>query len=350
MFILLCVYLLFTIDSVFCHYHFVYEDNDVKIRNTVEGNTIIQCENNRDLLNFTLPPKKIFVNNDITIACDLPENFQMSKFLKDLGANVSRLTINNKFKKHHFVGLEDLSYLSITNYYNDLEPDLLRNFSNLKEFRIVSLYSSLEIPKYFFNYSSNLRLLEITDGIVVRLRKESFSGLTNLSVLKLKFSGHAYIENGTFDNLKYLKLLNISHKTLNNLPQESFKNLIHLETIIIFCEDYGPVAEFQKYNKQILKLPNKLFFKLKLKTLKLLSIGPKEITQDIFQENFGLLENLSISGYYLQTLPSGIFNNTWKIKVLQITHNHLVVLPIGIFKNLQELEILDLSHNKLYQM
>ena len=98
----------------------------------------------------------------------------------------------------------------------------------------------------------------------------------------------------------------------------------------------------------MIKLSNKLFENLKsLKTLSLESLESKELTNDSFDCNIEMLQNLSVAGYHMDTLPEQIFQNTQNIEVLLITHNDLKYLRNDTFKNLDKLEILDLSYNKL---
>ena len=206
--------------------------------------------------------------------------------------------------------------------------------------------------------------MEISDVFLNNLlRKGTFDSLKNLIFLKLKFYNEKDIkddifEDDIFDGLKSLLILEISHSILNMLPSASFRNLKKLKNINVSCDSYlrSPTDIFSKSydnkkSSKIIVLPNKLFANLKpIKSLSLESIGWKELTKNVFANNFEMLKRLSISGYQRDTLPEEIFNNTPNIKVLRIDHNNLFFLPSGIFRNLKKLEFLDLSYNKLFRI
>ena len=98
----------------------------------------------------------------------------------------------------------------------------------------------------------------------------------------------------------------------------------------------------------LINSPNKLFTNLKSMTsLNLELFGLKELTKNIFANNFEMIQCLSINRYQEDTLPENIFMNTPNITELHITHNNLKSLPSHIFENLKFLQILDLSCNKL---
>ena len=168
--------------------------------------------------------------------------------------------------------------------------------------------------------------------------------------------GKINIEQEIFDNLISLKSLDINQNVLNDLPLKSFRNLTNFKTISVSLNDYVRFYENsnslpESNNGKLFNLPNKLFANLKsLKTINLKFNNSMELTNNTFGHNFGKIQNLSISGYQLETLPSGIFDKTQNIKVLQISHNHLTSLPPNIFENLLKLEVLDLSFNKFQEL
>ena len=281
--------------------------------------------------------------------CSFPKTFRISKFLKDLRLTVNHLIIQ-KFdlsSKENLLGLNNLSNFSIisTNHVNfdrlfqKSYEDILQYLPNLEVLHIENMIAD-EIPLNFFSYSS-------------KLRKEQFIGLKNLLHLKLILYGKMHIEDGIFDNLTSLKTLDIYYNVLNQLPQGSFRNLTNLKTICVFVTDNVRFYrdEPESNDGKLFELSNKLF--TNLKSLKIISLrfeNSMELTNNTFADNFGQLQNLSITGYKLDTLPSGIFDETRNLKVLQITHSNLTTLPPNIFKNLRNLEFLDLSYNKLKRL
>ena len=347
MILLIYVYLLIAIDAVFCKEHIIYEseNKDVKVINTNEDYTIIRCEHlYNGLMNFTLPTRKLVVKNDIRFqTCYIPDNFQISKFMEDLGVEVNKLTFHlvSALKKHNLVGLENLQYLTISQRFDEWDKDLLQNLTNLELLRIEEC-KFVALPINFFRYTRKLKTLEILDSKVEKLGKELFHGLSNLSHLKLKIYLALSIDDGfTFEDLTSLKLLNISLYTLNILPPASFRNFINLENLIVHCNDY-------RYTDKEIILPNKLF--VNIKSLSLESVGSKELPKHIFEHNFGMIHKLSISGYEGDTLSDQIFKNTPNITELRITQNNIKSLPYYIFENLNKLEVLDLSCNKFYNL
>ena len=338
----------------------------MKISNT-EDYTIIDCWWNatindlfaieiNSLENFTLPDKNLSLKNDIRFMyCGLSyknNNVVVSKFMEDLGIKyVTELTFNyprTPLNHYNLVGLKILRYLTVSG--TDLAPDLLQNLTNLEILRLVDIY---DIPNNFFKYSRKLKTLEILNSNFRELRREQFHGLANLTHLKLKINNIQFAEDSfTFEGLTSLKTLNISHYTLNILPPESFRNLINLETIIVFLNNAYEFIFYDRsykiYTSKFINLPNKLFTNLKsMKELRIQSSAHWELPENIFVNNFGMLQNLSISGYKRDTLPENIFRNIPNITELRITNNFLTSLPSKIFENLEKLEFLDLSNNKL---
>ena len=347
---------LFAVDLVFCRDHQIYEYNNVKVINTAENDTTIRCGHPfNGLDNFTLPVRKLPVKNDIKfLGCIMPHNFNISKFMDDLEIPVNKLTFQQSYAitKHNIIGLKSLRHLCILSGTDNLLSDLLENVPDLEQ---LSMDFIDDIPDNFFKYSTKLKKLEILNSNLQTLKKEKFDGLINLSLLKLNFNFDAIdVEDNIFDSLTSLKLLEISYKTLINLPGGSLRNLTKLESVNIFFDnaDLNAVSYYNHYqltnSSNNLKLPNKLFANFKsMKALSLKLIGSIELREDIFNYNFETLHNLSISGYEGVTLPEKIFDSTRNVKVLQITNNSLESLPSNIFKNLHKLEVLDLSCNKL---
>ena len=211
-------------------------------------------------------------------------------------------------------------------------------------FKDCRMSNNFKISKFMDDLKIKVDRLTIDDAR--SLAKYNLVGLDGLNYLTISLSRSTYIwdieDDFTFDGLISLKLLNLSHDALNGLPSGSFKKLSNLENIHVHCkyQDGEPVI-----------LTNKLFKNLtSMKALAIESIGTKELTEDVFAKNFGMIQNLTISGYERDTLPVNIFNGTRNIKVLQITDNFLEYLPNNIFQNLRKLEVLDLSNNKLRKL
>ena len=345
MIFLFYVYLIFVFGFAFCNF------NNIKmnITNPDEEFTLIDCKW-QVLESLALPAEKLSLKSDIRfIQCRIPKDYSLFKLMKELGINVKKLTFDSFscIVKNNVVGLQNLTYLSIsqsTGWYWD--PDLLTNLTNLEVLYMRNV--SYHLPNNYFRFSNKLKSLEI-HGQINNLRKGDLDGLTNLVYLKLESINIKSIDRDfNFDNLIYLKTLSISHKILNNLPLESFRNITNLENITIFCGNYN--SDISNDYKFII-LPNKLFTNLtSVKTLSLKSIESMELKEDVFADNFKMLEKLSISGCKRNTLPENIFNYTRNIKVLQITHNDLQYLPEKIIENMNKLEVLDLSCNKFNKM
>ena len=361
--ILLFYFYLITLNvSVFCdHYYEEYCDHNVTIYNTDKHYSLIKCdETMHNLEEFTLPVRKITVKNLIRFKdCNIPKKFKVSKITNDLGIKVTWLTFDNttSLTKDNLVGFENLKHLLISKpNISNLEPDLLKNLSNLE---LLCLEDFKKIPHNFFKYSSKLKTLEIkfNDSTI---RPDTFNGLGNLTHLQLKMANINYTkEDFQFDGFTSLKSLEIAHRTLNELPEWLFKSLINVETItVLFCflqANLIPgVDDKQNYEIEHSKdviLPDDIFANLKsLKSLSLKSIEKKNLTENVFSKNFDMLQNLTIYKYHGTTLPEKIFFNTRNLKVLQITNNYLTSLPTDIFKNLKNLEFLDLSNNQFEKL
>ena len=126
------------------------------------------------------------------------------------------------------------------------------------------------------------------------MRNDQYFGIKNAFLLKQRYSGEASIGKDLFNALKSLKLFNISFKTLKNLPSWLFRSLMKLDRISLHLDhdDLKNVWFDISDNEKLIRLPNKLFSKLKLlKILNLEIVGSKELTKDIWDDNLGMLEN-----------------------------------------------------------
>ena len=123
MILLFYICLLVAIDSVFCD----YEYKDMKIINSEEGFTLIDCEKNI-IEKLKLPPRKLFAKDDIRIMqCKIPNNYKLSQLMDDLEINVIYLTIQltteykpknetKNLSNSNLVGLESLRHLTISKF------------------------------------------------------------------------------------------------------------------------------------------------------------------------------------------------------------------------------------------
>ena len=283
-------------------------------------------------------------NDIIFLKSSFKNDFKISKFLEALGVTVNHLTLEYcTYSKENFIGLESLSYFTIIGNKLELsiDHDVLLKLPNLKSLHIEE--SSIdELPIDSFRYFTKLKILKFS-FFRLKLIKEQFAALGNLEHLELDVLERLDIENGTFDDLTSLRSLDITIVFFDNLPEDLFKNLINLETVCVSMVDF----ELLDSLGNIFEFPNKLFANLKsLKTISLKFYNSMKLTSNTFGDNFGNLQNLSISGYRWQTLPAELFNKIPNVKILQLSHNRLSSLEPNIFLNLQKLEILDLSYNK----
>lgn len=230
----------------------------------------------------------------------------------------------------------------------------------------------------------------------------------NKKLWKISLAGNKLEEIPTklFQPLKYIKSIDLSNNFLDHIPEDTFdglEDLKFLDLTLNFCinKKYGdenaarPLSEDERAEvKRDLKecgperseidsidgnfstacrismdflalleiIPNRIQISLKncrtehidskmlkkmtkLRIFQWIESGISSIEAGSFDNNIEL-EEISLAGNLLETLPDRIFEKNFKLNKLILRNNKLKSLG-NLFKNLIKLEYLDLSHNQI---
>nr|XP_012235797.1 PREDICTED: protein toll-like isoform X1 [Linepithema humile]XP_012235798.1 PREDICTED: protein toll-like isoform X1 [Linepithema humile] len=252
--------------------------------------------------------------------CNLPENVKLIdvvQMLRAIESNIHILILQSHknlsltLNKYHLNGFTNLEKLEIENYKTfHVESDLL---ANLKKLQTLSLSSLEHLADEFFDYTPNLRTLNLNNNHLKLIKPSTFNKLKNLIYLSLQNNSLYKLQLGFFDKLVALKNLDVSENFLTELPPGIFDKLVALETL--------DVSE-----NSLTELPPGIFDKLVA------------------------LKTLDVSKNYLTKLSLGIFDKLVALKNLDVSENSLTELPPDIFDKLVALETLDISINNLFNL
>ena len=183
------------------------------------------------------------------------------------------------------------------------------------------------------------RSIPIGSGRTLTLPPDIFDGLTSLEVLSLSGNHIPSLPAGVFDDLTALTELDCRECYIGSVPANTFSGPTRLETLeLSITADTLPAGIFDG-----------------LTALTRLELGSdftgdtpalSSIRSDIF-DDLTALEDLTIHGLDLQTLPAGIFDELTALTELEISVNALTGLPASVFDELSALTSLSLEANEL---
>lgn len=152
--------------------------------------------------------------------------------------------------------------------------------------------------------------LDFTNGEVRFLPINMSNAFKNLRKLKANNCGMIGISRSNFNDLIYLKEIDISFNSLSSIPENTFNVLVVLENLEL---DYNGIKELKA--KTFSKLENLKFL--------------------------WLMEN------FLEILPDNLFENNYKLELIMLGDNKLYYLQNGLFDNNINLHDIYLDNNNL---
>ena len=169
---------------------------------------------------------------------------------------------------------------------------------------------------------------------IQQIEPDAFSSLKNLQTLDLNRNKLQTVHWKTFHPLTQLKLLNLSHNMLHDLPENIFEGLEKLEELSL------------GFN-QLHVIPFQLFASIKY--LQLLDLSHNAISclpNESFQPNHNLI-TLFLQGNLLAELTTQTFDGLSNLKTLDLSNNSLRILPWNLFAKLTSLKYLHLGKNSI---
>ena len=138
----------------------------------------------------------------------------------------------------------------------NLNANDFAGLTNLQSLILSSSWSSTEVrefPAGLFGGLTNLRYLEMRNGLVSTLPAGIFDDLTSLTTLNLRTNLLTSLPDGVFRHTRNLRVLNLGSNRLNSLPSDAFSGLgemrvLYLELNDLDAEDL-PVGIFNGMSK-----------------------------------------------------------------------------------------------------
>ncbi|XP_071978743.1 toll-like receptor 3 [Engystomops pustulosus] len=287
----------------------------------------------------------------------------------DISKNVMSQIDNNSF-----IYLPNLRILNLEeNQVSHLTSKAFKGLSNLRYLNLKKFFSSSKskIDDLSFQWLQNLQYLNMEQNKKIFFSEFTFSGLTNLTNLDLGGCSFQTIRNETFSSLSNSSLisLNLSKIDLTKIESRAFYGLKHLEVLdlgINQIDQYLTGQEFEglhkikqiylSYNKH-LSLTRSSFCSipsLEKLNLRKTAITFKSPSNSLFQCLHNLT-HLDLGNNNIANIDEDIFSGLHNLRILSLQHNNLARLwkkanpggPVLFLKGLQNLEILDLLSNGL---
>ena len=236
-----------------------------------------------------------------------------------------------------FSGLEVLELDRST--FQNLEITRLNNLRTLSLFHSnvinchLSELESLEVLELSSCRISNLNLSELDEVRTLDMHYGRFSNLvvSDLKSLTHLDLSHSSVEKISLQNLPKLEKLDLSHSSMEKI---SLQNLPKLEKMDL---SHSTVTNFETGG-----LPN-------LKKLDMASVKREINFNELQLERFTTLEDLNLSSARIYDLPDKLLKNMTSLQNLDLSGNFLDSLPLNLFGNSENsrLTSVDLSGNYL---
>ncbi|KAL0269943.1 UNVERIFIED_CONTAM: hypothetical protein PYX00_007516 [Menopon gallinae] len=175
------------------------------------------------------------------------------------------------------------------------------------EFFASTMFLSLDDD--IARFSNEVRRLEIQRSNLTELKSGSFKRMPFLSYLIIANVSLKEIERGAFEGLTNLKMADLSHNRLSEMPVDAFRDtrISHLSlegNLDLQVPTNGPILKAKKLRSLVMKRCN------------------------------------------LQHLPGSAFTEVLGLSYLDLSQNRLEMLPRDLFAPLKHLDYLDLSDNQ----
>ncbi|XP_060689457.1 toll-like receptor 7 isoform X1 [Hemiscyllium ocellatum] len=317
-------------DSTYKDKPLPFVESSLNKPNLLPGYTHLGYESLNDDDNNILGPKMQWACHSYGMTLDLSLNNiffispkQFKGFEKIRCLNLSANAIGQALNGTEFASLPNLKYLDLS--YNRLDPAYDNAFKELWQLEVLDLshnphYFIVEGVTHKMGFIENLKYLKVlnlsNNGIFTLTEK----GLNSASLEVLKFHGNRldilwkkedcrYIN--LFKNLTNLTYLDLSYNQLEHIPSEIYENL-----------------------------PRKLsYLSLSHNKLKMFNWDELHLSKNLL--------TLDLSHNYLTIVPDRLYNCTKSLQKLLLKDNKIIQLPISFFTSANRVKYLDLSYNEI---
>lgn len=155
---------------------------------------------------------------------------------------------------------------------------------------------------------------------------KSFPGITELTAGSSSLKS---LNPGSFQEMPFLKHLDLSYNELTKIPSGTFDDLSSLQTLNL--------KRNQIDNFNVPKIPTLRELSLEGNNLKYLS--PKTFS------NLPQLSNLDLANNQLPTIDESVFKSNPKLREVSLASNKIQSMSSQVFEGLNELQSIDLTKN-----
>lgn len=194
-----------------------------------------------------------------------------------------------------------------------------------------------QIDSALFGKRSHSKITSVTfenNLALTKIGTDAFKSLTSIQKILITRNKISKINSKTFDNVKTLKHLDLSHNRISSLEKNAFSNLTELTNLLL-------------NDNRITTLKANTFIGLKnLDSLNLSSTGIKSIKKLAFEDLTSLRE-LVLDNNRLQSLPDKVLDGLVKLESLDLSKNRISSVGDELFIDLENLIKLDFGDNQL---
>ncbi|XP_066905092.1 chaoptin [Halyomorpha halys] len=303
-----------------------------------------------------------YLNLDGNRISHLPPNIfipRVHQYLRDIRISDNHL---QNIETNTFVDLDDLQYIVL--FRNQIKTVYTRSFANLRH--KVSIYLGenriWRIEAGAFDGIKNFLKLDLQSNDLHELSLDIFSNSTceefplNLNLSRNFLSS---IETGEQSNSLYIKGVDLSYNSLNEIPSDFFGliktsirriDLSYNQINKLGEEAFGPLFQLESLaleHNEIVKIRKRAF--AGLENLQVLDLSHNHLEQ-LHMEQFKHLVSLRIldlSFNHLRSIPRDAFINT-KLERIDLSNNEFLVMPSASLGEIGfTLRVLDASHNQI---
>ena len=261
-------------------------------------------------------------------------------FLKNTTLNslIMRFNKIKTVRDNTFSQLKSLTMLDLSS--SQITDARVKAFSGLEQLSTLKLNNNRFqlVPK---NLPPSLHFLYLEDNQIKTIESNSFENLGQLRELRMSYNNILTLESDAFNGLVNLQKLKLYNNNINTLPGTIFSPLVRLVSLDLGKNNLNTI----QYTKDIFSSLVAVVF------LNLADNQCSYIQKDIFKPMLSLkylhLERNNLGSLFAEDYGGELLEDLKKLEELHIMNNNVGSLPGPMLKNQLSLALLNASHNKI---
>lgn len=260
--------------------------------------------------------------------CELPQ--PITYRITDIEASYTAWVKGQKFIENF--GKFQFSKITVCQQNIPVLCNQILRFGNTKEIYLIDC-NLIEIQGGHYEFCGILNYFEISANPIRILKNFTFKEM-KIKHLNLSYNAIEWIEPKTFDDNRFLEILNLRGNKLKIIHSDWFYN-----TNLLYKIDIGENQLWTLQNGAFKNLINHTFMCFILDHNSIIRV------QNNFLNGFKLITQLNLHGNKISTLPAEFLRNLYAFDV-QFGDNKLKTLPLSFFQKYPKILYLDLRKNK----